>query len=119
MSKAKPCVREHAAADMCSMEQTSPWREFNEELVEAGVLSTENFRAPAFDYIGRRVEGIRWTPHFQCYEVLIAEVFALVPTLKQIEELKALRDRSDTPGVMWASPALFAPSDMTRSASDS
>ncbi len=87
--------------------ETSPWREFNEELLETGVLSSENFRAPAFDYIGRRVEGIRWTNYFQCFEVLIAEVFALVPTLKQIEELKALRDRNDTPCVMWASPALI------------
>lgn len=87
--------------------ETSPWREFNEELIEAGVLSAERFRAPAFDYIGRRVEGIRWTPHFQCYEVLIAEVFALVPTLEQIEELKALRDCGGAHGVMWASPALI------------
>ncbi|RCW69442.1 patatin-like phospholipase family protein [Pseudorhodoferax soli] len=87
--------------------ETSPWREFNEELVETGVLSSENFRAPAFDYVGRRVEGIRWTQHFQCYEVLIAEVFALVPTLRQIEELNALRGHIDTPGVMWASPALI------------
>lgn len=87
--------------------ETSPWREFNEELVETGVLNAENFRAPSFDYIERRVEGIRWTPHFQCYEVLIAEVFALVPTLKQIEELRALHDRNDTPSVMWASPALI------------
>lgn len=87
--------------------ETSPWREFNEELVETGVLSAANFRAPAFDYIGRRVEGIRWTPHFQCYEVLIAEVFALVPTLKQIEELNALCGSSNTPSVMWASPELI------------
>jgi len=87
--------------------ETSPWREFNEELVEAGVLNAENFRAPAFDYIGRRVEGIRWTQYFQCYEVLIAEVFALVPTLKESEELKVLRGHSDTPSVMWASPALI------------
>lgn len=87
--------------------ETSPWREFNEELIETGVLNAENFRAPAFDYIGRRIEGIRWTQHFQCYEVLIAEIFALVPTLKQAEELKVLRDRSNTPGVMWASPALI------------
>lgn len=87
--------------------ESSPWREFNEELVESGILSSENFRAPAFDYIGRRVEGIRWTNHFQCFEVLIAEVFELVPTLKQIEELNALRGRSDLPRVMWASPALI------------
>lgn len=87
--------------------ETSPWREFNEELIETSVLSPDNFRAPAFDYIGRRVEGIRWTNHFQCFEVLIAEVFALVPTLKQVEELNSLRDRNDMPGVMWASPALI------------
>jgi len=87
--------------------ETSPWREFNEELVETGVLSAENFRTPAFDYIERRVEGIRWTPHFQCYEVLIAEVFALVPTLKQTEELDELRSRNDAPRVMWARPALI------------
>lgn len=87
--------------------ETSPWREFSEELVETEVLSTENFQTPAFDYIGRRVEGIRWTQHFQCYEVLIAEVFALVPNLKQFEELKLLRGRTDVPSVMWASPALI------------
>lgn len=87
--------------------ETSPWREFNEELVEAGVLTAENFRISAFDYIERRVEGIRWTQHFQCYEVLIAEVFALVPTPKQIEELNALSSRTDTPSIMWASPALI------------
>lgn len=87
--------------------ETSPSREFNEELVESGVLSTENFRAPAFDYIGRRVEGIRWTQHFQCYEVLIAEVFALVPTLKQLEELNTVGGSIHSPSVMWASPALI------------
>lgn len=87
--------------------ESSPWREFNEELIERGILRSENFRAPDFDYIGRRVEGIRWTNHFQCFEVLIAEVFELVPNLAQVEELRALRGRNDLPRVMWASPALI------------
>ncbi|WP_243021181.1 patatin-like phospholipase family protein [Simplicispira sedimenti] len=87
--------------------ESSPWREFNEELIETGILSSGNFRAPAFNYVGRRVEGIRWTNHFQCFEVLIAELFELVPTPKQIDELNALRGRSDLPGIMWANPALI------------
>lgn len=87
--------------------ESSPWREFNEELIEGNILSFENFRVPAFDYIGRRAEGIRWTDHFQCFEVLIAEVFKLVPTLEQIKELNTLYNRSDLSTVMWASPALI------------
>jgi SMODS-associated NUDIX domain/Patatin-like phospholipase len=85
--------------------ETSPWREFYEELLEPGIFSPDNFRTPAFDRIGTRVEGVRWSEHFQCYEVLIAELFSLVPTHKQGVELEALCVGTTRPDLIWASPA--------------
>jgi len=87
--------------------ETSPWREFYEELLEPQILSQSNFRTPAFDHIGTWVEGIRWSPHFSCYEVLIAEIFSIVPTPQQQIELDDLRSKGIRNELMWASPALI------------
>lgn len=84
-----------------------PGREFGEELVQGGILSSAAFSVPFFEYIGRRVEGIRWTNHFQCYEVLISEIYSLVPNDEQIRELRAVKGRGENPDVIWASPALI------------
>lgn len=86
--------------------ESSPWREFYEELIESKILSADTFRTPSFERIGLRIEGVRWSEHFQCYEVLIAELFSLVATPQQGIELQALREdpRSD---LIWASPALI------------
>ncbi|MDN4058032.1 patatin-like phospholipase family protein [Massilia sp. YIM B02769] len=87
--------------------ETSPWREFYEELIETKILSAEKFRAPAFERIGTRIEGVRWSDYFKCYEVLIAELFSLVPTPEQGMELQALNVDNLCKDLIWASPALI------------
>jgi hypothetical protein len=87
--------------------ETSPWREFYEELIETGILSAEKFRTPAFERIGTRIEGVRWSQYFNCYEVLIAELFSLVPTHEQGVELQALDNAGLRKELIWASQALI------------
>ncbi len=87
--------------------ETSPWREFYEELIEPGHLSASHFMSAAFDHIGRKVKGIHFSEHFQCYEILIAELFALSPTAKQEVELDCAMQRGNRPEIIWASPSLI------------
>lgn len=87
--------------------ETSPWREFYEELLHPKILSQKNFQTPAFDHRGTLVKGIRWSSHFKCYEVLIAEIFSLVMNPLQQIELENLRASEICEDVMWASPGLI------------
>jgi hypothetical protein len=70
--------------------EVSPYREFYEELINTLILDGKKFPYPNYIYLHRHQTPIHWSEHFQCYEILIADVFKLMPNDEQLEELKRL-----------------------------
>lgn len=67
--------------------EDSPWREFYEELVLTSVLPNESFPYIFHDYQGRIVDQIRYSPRADSLEVLIADVYELIPNSEQEQAL--------------------------------
>lgn len=69
-------------------------REFKEELVNKEIV---NWNQIEYRYCGRHMTELKFGDHFQVYELLLADVVELMPTMEQEEELNQLMKRnSDT-----------------------
>lgn len=66
------------------------YREFKEELIDTGILSFDNFKKIRYEYVGRYYNGVKYTQHFNCYEMLLGDVVSLTTTEDQEEELRGL-----------------------------
>lgn len=86
--------------------EISPWREFYDELIKPGILPADRFPYILYDYVKRHVAGIQFSDFFQCDELLIAEIYELIPTNDQLEALKALRPETNEQ-VIWATESLI------------
>lgn len=63
--------------------ELDPRREFNEELIDLGILDSEIFRNVNHKHIRRFSKNLIWSDFFGCYEILIYDVFELLPTEEQ------------------------------------
>jgi hypothetical protein len=81
--------------------ETSPWREFYEELIGPGILSADEFPFIFTDFIRRDIRPIRFSSHAQSLEILIADIYELLPTANQLEALKRLKETGH-PEIIWA-----------------
>jgi len=81
--------------------ETSPWREFQEELIGPGILSEVDFPFIFTDFIRRDFRPMRFSSHAQSREMLIADIYELLPTATQMEALKRLKE-SGHPEILWA-----------------
>src|ERR1022692_507941 len=81
--------------------ETSPWREFYEELVEPGHVPLSDFPYIFADFIRRDIRPIRFSAYAQSMELLIADIYELRPTQEQIDALQRLRGQGN-PDVVWA-----------------
>ncbi|MEU3556892.1 hypothetical protein [Streptomyces fragilis] len=70
--------------------EDSPWREFHEELIGPGILPAEVFPFTFQDYVRRDVAKIRFSEHAQSWEILIADIYELLPTADQEIHLRRL-----------------------------
>ena len=69
-------------------------REFREELMEKGVV---NWNQISYRFCGRHMTEVHFSDHFQCYELLLADVVELLPTPEQEADLARLAtQQSDT-----------------------
>lgn len=68
--------------------ELSPEREFKEELIKTNILSEKHFESINYTYIGREETKIKFSEYFQCYEILIADIYELECSDIQIVELK-------------------------------
>lgn len=82
--------------------ETDCWREFYEELVITGLLPEKEFRHIKYERLRRRYNPLRWSEWAGSPELLIADIVDLLPTDTQLDELRALRGRSDN-RILWAS----------------
>ena len=82
--------------------ETSQWREFCEELLTTGILDKHIFRYIDFKYVTTLQTPIKKAKNIDCQEVLIYEIFDLVPNNEQIQALNELLEAGDTNEVKWA-----------------
>jgi hypothetical protein len=82
--------------------EVSPYREFYEELIRTEILTQKVFPYLNYIHLRRHETGIRYSPHFKCYEILIAEIFEIRPTEDQMAALRELQ-RKSSDQYLWAS----------------
>ncbi|WP_108249947.1 HU-CCDC81 and SPOR domain-containing protein [Planctomonas deserti] len=82
--------------------ETDGWREFYEELIATGILSHETFGFIKYDRITRLYHPMRYSPWASSQELLIADIFELIPTPAQHAELRHLKTVRD-PRFLWVS----------------
>ena len=75
--------------------EISPWREFYEEMIRSGILLADKFPHISYEHIKRCIHGIQFSTHFQCQELLIAEIYDLLPNTKQVGEFERLQEKTD------------------------
>jgi len=84
--------------------EVSPFREFYEELIATNILDGKKFPYPNYIYLHRHQTPIHWSKHFKCYEILIADIFKLMPDDEQLNELKKLIN-IPSPDYVWVDSA--------------
>lgn len=62
-------------------------REFREELIETGIVDWSIIK---YRFCGRHTTDLRFSEHFQIYELLLADVVELLPTADQEKDLQQL-----------------------------
>jgi hypothetical protein len=82
--------------------ETSPWREFCEELIVTNILRFEDFPYIFHDFVRREVRPIRFSEYAQSMELLIADIHELHPTAEQLAALQKLREVGHQ-DIAWAS----------------
>lgn len=73
--------------DTCTERECEPRREFNEELLETEILNSTIFQNINHKKIRRFSKDIFWSEYFSCYEILIYEIFELIPNEEQKQAL--------------------------------
>lgn len=80
--------------------ETSGWREFYEELVQPGYLPHNLFPYIHYQHIRRHEHPVRYSPYAQSPELLVADVYELIPTNEQ-EEFLRQRSREQHQHYIW------------------
>lgn len=73
--------------------ETDPRREFKEELLDTGILDSVVFQHIDHKLIRRFSKNLSWSDYFSCYEILIYDIFELIPSEQQKEALITLAER--------------------------
>ena len=75
-----------------SERETEPRREFKEELLDTGVLDAAIFSHFNHKHIRRYSKNLIWSEYFSCYEILVFDVFELLPNEEQKEALREIAE---------------------------
>ena len=65
-------------------------REFREELIDKNIV---NWNHISYRYCGRHIPELHWGKHFQCYELLLADIVELLTTPEQEQDLRNLQNQ--------------------------
>ncbi|WP_327073373.1 hypothetical protein OG196_15480 [Kitasatospora purpeofusca] len=69
--------------------EDAPWREFHEELIKSNIIPANEFPYIFHNYVGRIVERIRFSEYADSLEILIADIYELLPNPSQEALLRA------------------------------
>jgi len=76
--------------------ETSPWREFYEELVKPEIIPSSEFPFVLDNFIRRDIRPIRYSNYAESQELFIADIHELLPTPGQFAALRSLKDSGHT-----------------------
>lgn len=76
--------------DASSGRECNPWREFHEELIDSGILNSSEFPHVHFTHIRRKETYVHWSSELKTWEILVADIFELIPTPVQETALRSL-----------------------------
>lgn len=82
--------------------EVDPWREFYEELVEPGILSSDLFKHVKYVFVGKHCEGILPASVFPIDEFRYAEIYELRPDSET--QKKAIADMKNSDQIIFATP---------------
>lgn len=74
-------------------------REFKEELIDKDIV---NWNEISYRYCGRHMTDLHWGQHFQCYELLLADVVELLLTSNQEKDLTYLITQNSSDNFKFA-----------------
>lgn len=63
--------------------EINPNREFKEELINTSILDKDIFYDLSYKHIRRFSKNLTWSEYFNCHEILIYDIYELLPNLKQ------------------------------------
>lgn len=86
--------------------EVTPEREFREELLETNLLARDQFKYIFYERIRTHVTGIKRSHHFDCNEILIAEIYELNMTPDQAIAFRDLQ-RNASEQYLWCDEALI------------
>jgi len=92
--KGKNCINVIKWFEEAKEREVSAEREFFEELVNTNILPKDLFSSIKYKHLKRFSKHLVWSKHHSCYEVLIYDVFELIPCPEQVEALKSLTNKS-------------------------
>lgn len=87
--------------------ETSQWREFCEELLSTGLLDKHRFRYIDYRYALTLQTPMQKAKNLDCQEILIYEIFDLIPNTEQEQDFERLLDLGDKDTHKWASRDLI------------
>lgn len=73
--------------------EVDPKREFNEELLDTGILDLKVFGRFDFKHIRRFSKTLSWSDYFSCYEILTYDIFEIIPNEAQKQLLLELSNQ--------------------------
>jgi hypothetical protein len=83
--------------------ETSQWREFCEELLTTNIIKDKYlFRYINYEYVSTLMTPMQKAKQLECQEILIFEIYDLIPTIEQKNELEKLLENGDTEEVKFA-----------------
>ena len=80
--------------------EDSPWREFQEELISSSILPAATFPYIVHNYIRREVDKVRYSPYSNSLEILVADIYELVPNRDQEDAFRLLASTGH-PDIQW------------------
>ena len=87
--------------------ETSQWREFCEELLSTGILDKHKFRYIDYRYVLTLQTPMQKAKNLDCQEILLYEIFDLIPNTEQEQDLEQLLDQGDKDTHRWATQDLI------------
>lgn len=75
--------------------ELDPIREFHEELVNEGILSKDAFQYFSYRFIRLKKNPIKYSEHFKCNEILLSNIYELLPNSVQLIELRELLSKEN------------------------
>ena len=82
--------------------EISQWREFCEELLSSEILDKRLFRYIDYKYVDTLQTPVQKAKYLDCQEILLYEIFELIPNEEQLKALEELLDNGTNDKVRWA-----------------